>query len=53
MVCETNEQNKDDTNLLQSNGSFYEGNPEAMMACLDGMPEESQEFSMVSYVTDK
>ena len=41
MVCETNEQNQDDTNLLQSNGSFYEGNPEAMMACLDGMHEES------------
>jgi len=49
MACEIDE--LDEENLLQSNGSFSDGNPEAMMACLDNMPEE--EFSMVSYVTDK
>lgn len=41
MVCDANEQAANDVNLLESNGSFFYDNPEAMMACLDGMPEES------------
>ena len=41
MLCDVNEQAPEDINLLESNGSFFDDNPEAMMACLDRMPEES------------